>query len=346
MSHVGAALSRFEALANGAIDPDSYGLSWYASIEDAAVRAVRSAQVIATIRAIRSHLEALTLGAADVRRLIGPNGRTVTGSSPEELVRINTGISNTLQSAGSLLDVLGALATLSTGIAVDPSAADSRHLLNENLGIEPAAAAQRALLQAMRDAIGAPDGTDPAGWISWTIELRNALVHRGSMMAMWCPARTRTTGPPIAVVSKEPPHHLTRQFPHLRRRPDLTDAETILLGLRMEDLVVREPAQQTLDGLAGRCAEVVVSIMDLITATLPQLSAFSWPQRAWRLKAERRPRAQRADAFEGFAVDASFTIGSTLTLNSGDAQRLLLVERLRSARHAEASRPAAPQEVD
>src|SRR6266545_7869647 len=101
----------------------------------------------------------------------------------------------------------------------------------------------------MREVVGNAADAGPAGWVAWTLESRNAMVHRGRSIAIWLPVPTIGDRAQIVVVTDMNPVRVIRQFPHLRRQPDLSDAESVLSGAVLADVFLREPAQDTLDGL-------------------------------------------------------------------------------------------------
>ena len=47
---------------------------------------------------------------------------------------------------------------------------------------------------------------------------------------------------PVVVVTKMDRVRVLRQFPYLRRQPDLSDAESALSGRKLDDTLLKEPA--------------------------------------------------------------------------------------------------------
>jgi hypothetical protein len=329
---VQAAQARLSAVATSlgdAFDPESFGLPWYASIEDRAVRVVRSNQAIGLVEAARAHIDALIEAARQVRELVGPNGRVMP--TPDEvdglrtLSRIHVETTDALRAAGSLLDVLGGLTVLCLGLPINPTWADSRQLLK----LEPRPAspseAQTEAVETVRNAVAAALGSGPPGWLEWTIESRNAEVHRGRSLSVWMPVPTKRPRR-ILVHTRMEPRRVTRQFPHLRRQPDLSDAETVLTGSQHADLWLHEPAQDTLDGLTRECGRLAGALAQVLPDLDP--GAFNWPEEEWALQ----PRSQRARAaaeFAGFDPERPAPVADAMVLNPREAKRLLTVEKLR-----------------
>jgi hypothetical protein len=322
-------LPRLGALLDASFDPDQFGFPWYGRIEDRAVRAVRSNQAMSLVDAASAHAQALTEAARQVRDLVGPNGRTMpTPQEVEErrnLQRIQVEITDALRAAGSLLDVLGGLVVLFLGLPVNPSFANSTHLLSCKPEPSYPSEAQAKAVENFRGVAR----VEPPGWIEWTAESRNALVHRGKSMSFWMPVPRRSERR-LFVMTDMAPHRVTRQFPHLLRQPDLSDAESVLRGGGFEDVYLREPAQDTLDGLGRQCSTIAAVVAEALCDLVESMGDFSWPTQEWGLQ-PRSKRADAADAFRGFNP-AHPPASDALLMNPRDAKRLLPLERLRRER--------------
>jgi hypothetical protein len=334
-----ASLEALDAALTEAFDPDEFGFPWYESIEDVEVRGVRSNQLIGLRDAAAAHLQALQFAAEELRNLVGPNGRTMPAkTNPQEVrdhERIKIEITDCLRAAGSLLDVLGGLSVLFLGMPVDPARATGAHLID----LEPAPsdpyADQAAAIEAAREAVN-EEAAQPTGWLDWTLESRNALVHRAASMTVWLPVPSGLPKHWLAVVTGSEPHRVVRQFPHMRRLPDLSDAETVLIGKKYDELWLAEPAQETLQALAERCEALTARVAKLFLDELDNLEQFRWPEASWRLP-DRRPRAIRADAFTGFRERSGFPEVSEIRMSPRDANRLMTMENLRKRREGKDS---------
>jgi hypothetical protein len=326
------ALARLEAALVDAFDPGIYGLPWYVSIEDRVVRAVRSNQAIGLVDAAVSHVGALGESARQVRDLVGHNGRTMPlpneVEARAELERIHVEITDALRAAGSLLDVLGGLTVLFLGLPVSPPFAESRHLLSCRPEPEAPSEEQRLAVLRFREAVDAAVRVGPTGWVAWTLESRNAMVHRGRAIAMWLPMPTRAERHPIFVVTDMDRVRVLRQFPYLRRQPDLSDAESALSGRKLDDTLLREPAQDTLDGLRNHMSALTAAVVAALLELIADLATFVWPTERWAI-AERSSRALLADEFSGFGDDPAPISLDAIVLNSREAKRLSVMEQLR-----------------
>ena len=329
------ALAELERKLVDAFEPEIYGFPWYTSIEDAATRAVRSNQAITLTDAAVAHLEALADAADQLRELVGHNGRVMpTPAETEErrqLDRVQVEITDGLRAAGSLLDTLGGLTVLFLGLPVAPPRADSQQLLTCEPSPRNPTAEQCEAVERVTNGLNTALSQGPEGWLDWTVEARNAMVHRGRSLTSWLPVPTRVDRSRIVVVTNMTPQRVVRTFPHLPRFPDLSDAEIVLNGGEYADRYLREPAQDTFDGLALHCSAVAASVANVLAGLSDELSGFTWPSTEWALR-PRTARARRADAFHGFDPAAPAAELSGLVLSPRDAKRLTTMERLRLQR--------------
>jgi hypothetical protein len=331
-----------DALAE-AFDREQHGFSWYASIQDPKVQVVRSNQLISLVDAADSHLDALGDAAQQLREVVGPNGLTMPAVDDADErakhVRVSVEITDGLRAAGSLLDVLGGMSVLLLGLPVAPTYADSRHLLRTGPAPAGAPEAQAQAIERADEVVAGAVQAGPPGWIEWTVESRNAMVHRGRAISSWLPVPAPVDRGRIVVVADTEPHRLMRYFPHLRRMPDLSDAETVLRGVEYRDMFLNEPAQDTLDGLREQAAALTAAVVDEFRDGLGNLGDFAWPAE-WGL-AERTSRAGEADAFNGFDPARPAPATDAIFLNPRTAERLFAAEEIRLAEQGEDGAEAA-----
>jgi len=313
---------------NERFDPDAFGL-WYATIENRSIRIVRSNQVVDLIGTALNHMLAVQHGANRVHELVGPNGVAMPDPGAEDAhSSISTEIADALRAAGSLLDVLGGLTVLLLGLPTHPSSATSRHLTALDPAPRDPTPEQHAAFNRFRERSKDALGGETEGWVEWTLETRNAMVHRGWGIAAFFPVPPSGPRRGLEVRTALPVHRLVRYFPHLRRYPDLTDTESVLAGAQAADLWLPEPAQETLSALASRLWDVAQAIASEFKAVLPSLSSFSWPAEAWRLR-QRSQRARAADGFRGFVAGRDAPQMDFIVMHPDTAKRLLPAETLR-----------------
>ena len=154
------------------------------------------------------------------------------------------------------------------------------------------------------------------------------MVHRGRALASWLPVPSRLGSRPIIVVTDLNRIRVTRQFPHLRRQPDLSDAESVLIGRQLEDTLLGEPAQDTLDGLHDHMSALTATVVAALYDLIGDLVTFVWPSERWAI-GQRSARAILADEFSGFVADPPQINLDTLVLHPRDAKRLAVMELLR-----------------
>src|SRR5437867_1715519 len=110
-----------------------------------------------------------------------------------------------------MADAVGSLDRLGSALvdAFDPevyglpwyASIDGRELLQRRP--EPATPSdeQRMAIERFREAVGGVVAAGPTGWVAWTVESRNAMVHRGRALASWLPVPSRLGSRPIIVVT-------------------------------------------------------------------------------------------------------------------------------------------------
>jgi hypothetical protein len=121
----------------------------------------------------------------------------------------------------------------------------------------------------------------PQGWLDWTLDFRNMLVHRGRRLefGQYVPTEPMLYGPDG--------NPLARRVAHLPRDPDRSDIEVFLDT--PWNLVLHEDGQRTLQGLVKSTADLVeIVAMDLLEvwrwrrahATDLRQPADQWPKGA------------------------------------------------------------------
>ena len=87
--------------------------------------------------------------------------------------------------------------------------------------------------------------TGPAGWLDWTLQFRNMLVHRGRRIEIgqFVP---RT---PVLYGADGQPVPRVRVVTHLARDPSRSDVEVFLDADQPSPPVLTEDAEQTLRGI-------------------------------------------------------------------------------------------------
>jgi hypothetical protein len=98
---------------------------------------------------------------------------------------------------------------------------------------------------------------------------------------------------PVVVVTKMDRVRVLRQFPYLRRQPDLSDAESALSGRKLDDTLLKEPAQETLEGLCEHMSALTAAVVAALLELIGGLATFVWPSERWAI-AERSSRAHSA----------------------------------------------------
>lgn len=110
------------------------------------------------------------------------------------------------------------------------------------------ASMQAQLAKQLEDAISA---AGPQGWLGWTIDFRNMLVHRGRRIELgqYLPIT------PVLFGANGQPVPRARRVAHLPRDPGRSDVE-VFLGMPW-NTVLQEEGQRTLQGLISSTTQLV-----------------------------------------------------------------------------------------
>jgi hypothetical protein len=102
----------------------------------------------------------------------------------------------------------------------------------------------------------------------------------------------------------------------------------ILSGRQLEEVILREPAQDTLDGLHKHMSALAAAVAAAFHDLIGDLATFVWPSERWAI-AERSARAVLADEFSGFTADPPPVNHDAVVLHPREAKRLGVMELLR-----------------
>lgn len=322
-------------------DVAAWGLREFAGISNEEQRAIASDLVLSAVEGAHVNLRELAMSAADVARYSGPNGTTMPG--PETTLddyldakRLHRAITETFRALGSTLDCLAALTIGILGLPNSLQAAAGSVLLNfPELGWEAPRSQHEARerVQAGFEAIA----EDPAGWLAWGLELRDAVVHRGHLTQIML-TRPAGVGPQFIVRTDTPFQYLVRMEPHLRGRPWQPDMLSLSAQGSIAGAMVwlPEPAAQTTAEVKVRTVNLVRAISELLREALDaDRSGWLLPEKQWRLErapARTKPRTARAMRFSGFDPTYPVPPLSQIRVHHKSVPRLQLAERLRTTK--------------
>ena len=291
-----------------------YGIGWWAPAPGASRRILIADQLYCCVASVAGNmteaalhwLEYLDASDRDSERFVDAvkmeNGRpTMTAPRPRcpldqlapELIRIHyAGIIRALASA---LDCLAGVIIGVTALPLNILRADFgkvRTGLGKISGATNDGARMQAQFAAHLEASIADTG--PPGWLDWTLDLRNMLVHRGRRIEYGqfvprTPALYGADGQPVL---------RAQRVAHLPRDPGRSDVEVFLDA--PWTLVLTEGSEQTLQGLIN-------STKALLEATAKDLLEF-WHWRRSHPASLRQPVAQwqqgrstHSTGFNGYA---------------------------------------------
>jgi hypothetical protein len=312
------------------------GYRQFSGIADEHDRALMSDATCQAVQAIGTNLLEMRLHEKDMSLLVG-SGLPIpaTGSQLgdyEAAARVDQHLGGFFRALGSIVDCLAAAVI---GVLLAPRDIKRASHLDLLALDDPRAVAtpgQRAAWKEIQTSINEHRASDPAGWLDWAIETRNAIVHRARLLSMLFPLQTAKSQTPIHVVADDPQRTaiaLARSVPHLRRRPWLGDLQDLGTNTRVEDIWLLEPASVTLmamreslnDLIEAIAGKLLVYWQDMADGSLELLSNPALHRRQQDLPASLR------EEFGGFTPPIPIKI-TTGVFHPHDANRMKLAEAL------------------
>lgn len=297
-------------------------------IADEFARAVASDQIRGAADAIATNLFEVRLHEQDYNALIPDEGLKMPDDvdSLVERARLDMHLTGFFQAFGSVLDCIAGTAIGVLRLPRSIQRADFNDLRILDPMSKEAAALEsdhRSAWARLRTLLDQKRAGPPVDWLDWSLELRNALLHRAKAFTF---NHSRPRESRIEVVAEEFPHWLIRYDPHLMAKPWLADMMMFAQSLRLDQAVIAEPVTQTLRGL-------FVALNDLTEAVADLLLEFWESSGSGRLKLPAPSVAWRASldldrmAFRGFAPG---TLTATeIRVAPTDGVRFQLASRIR-----------------
>lgn len=318
-----------------------WGYEQLADLADERQRAIVSDQILTTVDGVGTNLQEASDHSSASIALVGPNGRAMPDperpKEVQEMCDLDREMVGFFRAAGSVLDCLAgaAIGVLRLPLSIQRADASSLGRLTELAGTAQGDSA--VVWSRASEAVEGVREAAPQGWFEWTLEMRNAVVHRARQLRVWLPRATRKPGQrQLIVPTEQPAHRLVRYDPHLRRRPWLPDLAALSAKGDASENWLPEPATVTLRGIVDRLermiegvAKVLLDVWDDAGAGRMHLAAPgpAWPPHhgspTWRVSA--------AEEFVGFEPTAEGPALTSIVMNPRDARRAEIAERLRTA---------------
>lgn len=314
---------------------EDWGFPQLVDIHDVEQRALVSDQLLGAADGIQDAIVDAGISAFDVDLETGPNGISYRGRDDTindmlHAERLRRAVAAFFDAVGTALDCLSAVLIVVTRAPLSVQRADYTQLI----GLDPTKAyanafaatvpqTQRDLWTTLLAELRSAAGSGPRDWLSWSLEMRNALTHRGRITDVYLP---RAISGRLLVPPTSAPQSYYRYDLHLRSRPWLPGLEQLLAGPGLPGSWLDEPAGRTIAGLRDEllafCERLAAwSLQRWTSGSQSQLVA---PVRRWVLA----PAPQ--NAFVG--VNPGGTTPIRGAIGGVNQEHLRLAERVRRRR--------------
>lgn len=251
-------LSRFIGDLHAGISSAAWRFPQLAAITDVEQRALVSDQLLSAADGMLDAVADSAISVRDVDAYTGATGLPYpdAGDSLNDILRyerLRRAVADLFDAVRRTLDCMAAVLIVVTRAPLSVQRADFAQLSNLDPGkayagvfVEPVPQVQRDLWAELVAELSAAAAVGATDWLGWSLEMRNALTHRGRVTNVYLP---RSTSRRLPVPLTSQPQRLYRYDLHLRRRPWLPALEGMLAGPGLPDSWLDEPAVRTAEGV-------------------------------------------------------------------------------------------------
>lgn len=329
------ALSSFRADSHASISSKDWGFPQLADLTDVDQRALVSDQLLSAIDGLVDALVDAAITARDVDAHAGPAGLPYPNAADSlndmlRYERLRASVAGFFDAVGTALDCLAAILIVVGRVPLSVQRADFTQLSrldpakpHSGAFSEPVPEHQHDLWEQLVAELDVPPDKGPTDWLNWSLEIRNALTHRGRVTNVYLPRRISGR---IAVPPTRTPQSLYRYDLHLRSWPWLPAIEGMLAGTDLPASWLDEPAGRTIAGLFSELVNYAERVVRWANDcwTDPVQQTLVPPVRRWVLPSP--PQLQFAGVNPGGTTPIAGAIGGI------NEEHIRLAERLRRRR--------------
>ena len=200
------------------------------------------------------------------------------------------------RAAGSALDCLAATAIVVLRIPISIRRASAEALIGLRERAQGAEDAYRTCWEQTATPFEAAVTGEAQGWFEWTLEMRNAVIHRARQLRIWLPRLLPLRAAPTSGYWSK------RALPRIglcamsdrAGSPWLADLDALSGTHAVTENWLPEPATQTVAGILERMLGLVEGVVGSLAETWEQTGSgrleLLSPGEAWRLGEAERPR--------------------------------------------------------
>jgi|GEM_PF-5379269 len=280
-------LDAFLEMLDAELTADAWGFEQLVELEGE-MRALVSDQLLSAAYGLQDALADASAARREVHMSTGTEGIPFPRAedSLNDMLRgltLRRAVADFFDALGTALDCLAGVLVVVTRSPLSIQKADFGQLRSLDPDVKakkfPAEIpdVQRQLWRERGEALAsAEQETGPEGWLDWSLEMRNALTHRGRVTNI---LRPRETSSRLVL-----PHTAVGYDFYLRRRPWLPEIEGLVAADDLLDSILDEPAGQTIDGLHGALLAFAERLVGFAHQHWSNEGDLVAPVELWRLK--------------------------------------------------------------
>jgi hypothetical protein len=320
--NIGDILILREVISND-LSEDDYGISWWKQFKDLTTqsRILISDYLISSIESVFTNIVEAKYSILEIEHAVSNirnwaerqshNNFEMRNISPLEdlnIYKFSCSLAGFFRSLGSSLDCISSCITGIAGLPIDIKSTSFNKVLNDLKNPRPAS---EYLFQLNESISSALLDSGPKGWVEWTLQMRNMLVHRGRSL-------------PIAQFIKDDTGIDVRIF--LPKNPQMSDIESAIISQSFIETQITTNAIKLTTSLFD-------SLIKFANCTCSLLANF-WGERKLNVNMIKQPRKQwnqpngliTPPPFKGYS-----NLNETLTPITDIRVDQSIIKRLRSA---------------
>ncbi len=251
-------------------DPVQWGYAQLSDLGDEDLRAVTSDQILTTADAVSDNLMEAQLHSEELKDLFDqlryPNANTVVNETLRSF-QLNMHVAGFFRAIGSALDCLAAysIGTLRLPYSITKAAFNNLRFCKPP---KSHSVQQQNAWESFFHTINRHIGSQPDGWLDWTLGMRNMSIHRARQSHYLTPEAKHPDEPSLAVVGKDSQALVLEKLKfmaHLPTRPTLPEMQALITRKGMTSLWLGESCDVTTSGILQLTTGMIEDVAQLLS---------------------------------------------------------------------------------